>query len=131
MFEISRYDENILVKELIDNFSSQGLEIQSANYGGFSKPSKVKNNIPDVVGWDSTNKLLYFGKVKGDKKNIENVNTSEQFYELSNLVMNDGPAKGKVCPFYIAVPKKYLATLHKKLIDLGISKRNNVHTLGI
>lgn len=131
MMEETYFDYNILVKELIDDFISRGLDIQYANYGGYSKPDEIKNYRPDIVGWDNEKQLCHMGIVKTDLGKLRDLKTSEQFYELSNLIMKQGESEGKLCPFHIAVPKNYLATLEQKLVDLGISKRKNIQTLGL
>ena len=131
MSETIQFDENLLVKELIDNFSAKGLDITHANYGGYTKPEEMKNHRPDIIGWDYEKQLCHVGMVKSDIDKLLHVKTGEQFFELSNLVMSKGGSEGKLCPFYIAVPKKYLAVLEQKLVDLGISKRENIQTIGV
>jgi hypothetical protein len=131
MSEASTFDDNILVKELINNFTSKGLEVHNANYGGYSKPREVKNYKPDIVGWDDERQLCYVGLAKADIEELKDVRTGEQFFEFSKLIMSDGVSKGKNCPFYIAVPKKHLAVLEQRLVDLGLSRRENVQTLGV
>ncbi|MFB5631393.1 MAG: hypothetical protein ACE5RN_07380 [Nitrosopumilaceae archaeon] len=131
MVEDPTYDDNILVKELINNFSSQGLEITHANYGGYSKPTEIKNYRPDIVGWDNERQLCHIGIVKKDSEKLKDLTTGEQFYELSNLLMSKGVSEGKICPLHIAVPEKYKAILEQRLVDLGLSNRKNVKTLGV
>lgn len=131
MSETINVDENLLVKELIDNFTAKGLDITHANYGGYPKPEEMKNFRPDIIGWDYEKQLCYVGSVKSDIDKLLHVKTGEQFFELSNLAMSKGESEGKLCPFYIAVPKKHLAVLEQKLADLGISKRENIQTIGV
>ena len=131
MSETKSFDENLLVKELINNFTAKGLDITHANYGGYPKPEEMKNHRPDIIGWDYEKQLCYVGTAKSDVEKLLHVKTGEQFYELSNLVMSKGDSAGKPCPFYIAVPKKHLAVLEQKLVDLGIFKRKNVEILGV
>ena len=131
MTEDSSFDNNILVKELINNFSSQGLEIAHADYGGYSKPTEVKNYRPDIVGWDNEKQLCHLGIVETDSEKLKDLKTAEQFYELSNLIMSKGESKGKLCPLYIAVPEKHKTILEQRLVDLGLSNRKNVQALGV
>lgn len=131
MSENTYFDENLLVKELINNFTAKGLDITHANYGGYPKPEEMKNHRPDIVGWDFEKQLCYVGTSTADVDKLLQVKTGEQFFELSNLVMSKGQSEGKPCPFYIAVPKKHQALLEQKLVDLGLSKRKNVQILGV
>lgn len=125
------FDDNILVKELIDNFTAKGLEIQYANYGGYPKPKLMKNHRPDIVGWDNEKQLCHIGITKTNLDKIKDATTSEQLYEFSNFIMSIGKSEGKSCPFCIAVPKKHLTTLEQRLVDLGIYKRKNIQILEV
>ena len=124
-------EQQILVKGLINEFAAEGLEIMSAVSEGYKKPEKVKVHQPDIIGWDPEKELFYLGTIKTQNDDLSSTKTGEQFYELSNLVMSKGRSQGKRLPYYIGVPKDKLPNIKKALVDFGISKRENIYTVGL
>lgn len=120
-----------LVKELIDTFNSKGLEITSANYGGYTKPVVIKKYKPDIIGWDNEKELHYFGTVSTSEDDLRTIETREKINEFSRLVMKNGVSQGRSCPYYIVVPKQFLGKLEQTLVDVGISLKDNIHPIGV
>jgi hypothetical protein len=124
-------DHQTLVRELINKFSYQGIEVTAANFGGHSKPEAVRKYKPDIIGWDGEKHLYYFGTVVTNEESLNKLETREKFSELSKCVMKNGKSEGLNCPYYIVVPKQKYEKLQKTLYDIGISSKNNIHTIGV
>lgn len=124
-------EHQTLVKEIIDKFAHQGIEITSANYGGYNKPGVIRKFKPDIVGWDSDKHIFYFGTVATNEESLKRLETREKFSEISKCIMKDGKSQGQSCPYYIVVPKNELEKLQKTLLDIGISSKSNIHPIGL
>ncbi|RDJ32424.1 MAG: hypothetical protein DWQ18_07890 [Crenarchaeota archaeon] len=124
---MSDLENNELVKNLIDEFQASGLEVTSANYGGFKKPHAIKDQRPDVIAWDSDKQLYYLGLV-ADPEKIDLENMDNKLKILSNLVMDVGSTQNARLPFYLGIPKGNVDDVTKMLDDNNIP-RDNVFTI--
>ena len=114
---------------MIDEFQANGLEVISANYGGFKKPEAIKEQRPDVVAWDSEKQLYHLGMVaEPEKINPKNMDTKLRI--LSNLIMNAGSAQDVRVPFYLGVPKGDADSM-TQMLDKNNIPRDNVFTIEI
>ena len=124
---MSDLENNDLVKNLIEEFQASGLEVTSANYGGFKKPQAIKDQRPDVVAWDSDKQLYYLGLV-ADPEKIDPENMDSKLKILSNLVMDAGSTQNARIPFYLGIPKGNLDDV-AKILDENDIPRDNVFTI--
>ncbi|HET6516947.1 MAG TPA: hypothetical protein VFG25_01860 [Nitrosopumilaceae archaeon] len=118
-----------LVKNMIENFETAGLDVLQANYDGYQKPELIQNQSPDVIGWDSKKELYYMGAVmKPDEFNMQEI--GKKINVLSNLMMGKGNSTHSRIPFYLGLPKG----TSKKVSDIFDEKnipRDNVFTIEI
>ena len=124
---MSDLENNELVKNLIEEFQASGLEVTSANYGGFKKPQAIKDQRPDVVAWDSDKQLYYLGLV-ADPEKIDPKNMDSKLKILSNLVMDAGSTQNARIPFYLGIPKGNSDDV-AKILDENDIPRDNVFTI--
>jgi hypothetical protein len=117
-----------LVKNLIDHFTSSGLEIQYANYDGYEKPFVITRHAPDVIAFDRTKQLGYIGEAEMCNELAEQL-TKEKFEDFSKKLMRKGKSERTRLPFFIAVPHECNSKIPQALRDLGIETRDNVHVL--
>jgi len=114
-----------LVKALIDYLSGLGFSTTCAAYDGFNPCAEIDKHIPDVEGQNS-DELIAIGEAK-TCDDLDNERTTEQFKAFSHRQMSGGKSKGKVVPFYIAVPKGCEKKLEETLVNLNLSTKENIH----
>ncbi|CAE6497471.1 MAG: hypothetical protein QXE84_07010 [Candidatus Nitrosotenuis sp.] len=125
----SRQDHKSLVKSLIDHFTSNGLEIQYANYDGYEKPFVINRHAPDIIAFDRQNQLGYIGEVKTCSELVEQT-TREQFEDFSNKLMKSGKSERVKLPLFIAVPHECESKIPQTLRDYKLDSRKNIHVIG-
>jgi hypothetical protein len=116
------------VKNLIDHFTSSGLEIQYANYEGYEKPFVITRHAPDVIAFDRTKQLGYIGEAEMCNEITEEL-AKEKFVDFSKKLMSRGKSERTRLPFFIAVPHECNSRIPQALRDLGIEDRDNIHVL--
>lgn len=125
----TRQDHKSLLKNLIDHFESNGLEIQYANYDGYEKPFVINRHAPDVIAFDRQNQLGYIGEVKMCNELTED-RTKEQFEDFSKKLMRTGKSERTKLPFFIAVPNECTSKLPQTLKEIGLADRDNIKVMG-
>lgn len=118
-----------LLKNLIDHFTYNGLEIQYANYAGYEKPFMINRHAPDVIAFDSKKQLAYIGEAKMCVELTEPT-TKEQFNDFSNKLMRSGKSEHTKLPFFIAVPNECVSKIPQTLRDCGLDRRENISVVG-
>lgn len=124
----NRHDHKSLIKNLIDHFSSLGLEIQYANYKGYKKPFVINRHTPDVIAFDREKQLGYIGKAKVCTEVTEQ-RTKEQIEDFSKKLMRSGNSERVRLPFYIAVPHECNSKMIQTLKELHLDSRDNIHVM--
>ena len=114
-----------LVGHLIKWISTEGFEIECANYDDYQACTVVEKYIPDAKGYRSNIELRCFGESK-TADDIDNDHTKEQFKEFSRRIMTSGKSKDEHCPFYITIPKGSETILQKVLKETGLLDKPHV-----
>lgn len=116
-----------LIKNLIENFETAGLDVLQANYEGYQKPELIQDQTPDVIGWDSDKELYYMGSViKPDEFNVQEI--GKKINVLSNLMMGKGNSARSRIPFYLGMPKGTSKQVSEIFDEKNIA-RDNVFTV--
>lgn len=123
-----RQDHNSLIKNLIEHFSSLGLEIQYANYSGYQKPFAISRHPPDVIAYDRAKQLGYIGEAKMCTELVEE-RTKEQLEDFSKKLMRAGNSERAKLPFYIAVPYECNSKMVQVLKEMHLDARDNIHVM--
>lgn len=123
-----RQDHKSLIKNLIDHFSSLGLEIQYANYDGYQKPFTINRYAPDIIAFDRTKQLGYIGEAKMCTELVEE-RTKEQFEDFSKKLMRAGNSERAKLPFFIAVPYECNSKMTQVLKEMHLDSRDNIHVM--
>ncbi|NDB32837.1 MAG: hypothetical protein EB150_07990 [Nitrososphaeria archaeon] len=123
-----RHDHKSLTKNLIDHFSSLGLEIQYADYDNYQKPFVINRHAPDVIAFDRVKHLGYIGKAKMCTE-IEEPRTKEQFNDFARRLMRSGISEKTRLPFYIAIPRECNSKTAQVLKEINLNSRDNIHVL--
>jgi len=115
-----------LVKALIANLKSQGLEITCADFDGFEKCAETEGRIPDVRAYIREKELNVIGEAKTDD-DFNNERTEDQFKKFSSRMMTDGKSKGVEVPFAIGITQGSEKHLDDCLKKLGLDQKKNIH----
>ena len=105
-----------LIAALVNHFTAKlNLEILSADYTGYPKPTEHGRHSPDIVARDGRGVIhIAEAKVGND---IFSQSTKEQFLDFSNRIMVDTKVP---VPFHIVVYKQDEQSLMRQLNDLGL-----------
>lgn len=125
----SRQDHKSLLKNLIEHFTSCGLEIQYANYDGYDKPFVINRHAPDVIAFDRNAQLGYIGEAKMCSE-LTDERTKEQFEDFSKKLMRSGKSERAKLPFFIAVPHECTSKIPQTLKNIGLDERDNIKIIG-
>jgi len=123
-----RQDHNSLIKNLIEHFSSLGLEIQYANYQGYQKPFVINRHAPDIIAFDRAKQLGYIGEAKVCTELVEQ-RTREQVEDFSKKLMRSGNSERAKLPLFIAVPYECNSKMIQVLKEMHLDGKDNIHVM--
>lgn len=100
-----------LLKELIDLFVSEGIEIKGANgVAGYDPPPAIPNDgygsaqprRADVVGFDPALRRVVFGLVRTDKKSLD---SEESLEEYNVFLDHNAGLRDRASAVYVLMPQ--------------------------
>lgn len=123
-------NSEVMIKNMIQEFQKNGLEVLYAKCDGFPNPSEIQNVSPDVVGWDQFKEIYHLGIV-ADSTTISSDSMYDKIEILTSMMMKTGESEGKRLPFYLGVPKQASIDMEKKLKSTPQSVQENIIKLEI
>ncbi|KEQ56529.1 hypothetical protein AAA799E16_01920 [Marine Group I thaumarchaeote SCGC AAA799-E16] len=117
-----------MVKNLINTFEKDGLQVIQANCSGFENPTEVEGVEPDVIWWNPHKELYHVGVV-ADSQSISSDLIKQKILTLSKLMMGKGSSEGERLPFVIGVPPEASNVVDKTLSENNISSQGNTQKI--
>jgi hypothetical protein len=121
--------EHIRIQNGLMNYlRKEGFEIFSASdREGYPQCNEINGCVPDMMG-KNTQGLVAIGEAK-TCDDLDNEKTNSQFTTFSSCLVNVGNAQGKLCPFYIGIPKSGISTLRQNLAKIGLDNKTNIQII--
>ncbi|ABX13243.1 hypothetical protein [Nitrosopumilus maritimus] len=117
-----------LVKNLINIFEKDELQVIQANCTGFENPTDVEGVAPDVIWWNPHKELYHIGIV-ADSQTVSSDLTKQKILTLSKLMMGRGASEGKRLPFVIGVPPEASNAVDKTFQENEINSQGNAQKI--
>lgn len=117
-----------MVKNLVNTFEKDGLQIIQANCTGFENPTSIEGEEPDVICWNPNKELYHIGVV-ADSQTISSDSIKQKVLTLSKLMMGRGPSEGERLPFVIGVPPEASNDADKTFQENEISSQGNAQKI--
>jgi hypothetical protein len=115
-----------LVGFLVDWIIAEGCMISCASYASYPRCEAIDGDyIPDAIGYRSDIELACFGESE-TAETIDTEHTKRQFRKFADRIMKEGKSKGKMCPFYITIPKGSEEVLKAVLRELSLLDKAHV-----
>jgi hypothetical protein len=118
-----------MVKNLVEKFQDQGLEVLYAQCSGFPNPTKVQGVEPDVVGWDPRKEIYHLGLVADDDLISSDI-IKEKINILANMMMGVGTSEGTRLPFYLGLSKNAFDA-NTNAPDDNLTSQDNIKTIEV
>ncbi|AFS81090.1 hypothetical protein NKOR_06035 [Candidatus Nitrosopumilus koreensis AR1] len=117
-----------MVKNLVDTFEKDGLQVIQANCTGFENPTTIEGVEPDVICWNPNKELYHIGVV-ADSQTISSDLTKQKILTLSKLMMGRGSSEGERLPFVIGVPPEASNEADKTFQENEIQSQGNAQKI--
>ena len=124
-----RQDHASLIRELIDYFTQQNIDIYCANHPDYKKPMIVKRHAPDMLCVDPKTGMAYIVEAKLCSELADQI-TKEQFEDFPKRIIKNGKSAGKHMQFYIAVPEECKSKIKDTFRQWNLPWRDNIQVLG-
>lgn len=127
---MSSIDHQVLIKGLVNNFQTQGIDVPFAEMEGYKEPKQIREFKPDVIGWDPFKEMHYLGMVVSPDE-LKSDYTEKKIDELSGMMMGQGISYGERIPLYIGVPSECAKRVQEKIEKTGLTERGNIHPMEV